>query len=159
MSSKDWKTRLKSLITGRAEPRDRQEVIDYIQNSVVPALESVRDVIDTYDREARVEVQPEMVSLTVIDGGKKIFRYAVRARSYRQPDFAFPHLSVTEEDNEERMYHRAEVFLDSGAQGYDVFDYSRDGLIRDFLRQFDKHLRWRKPDKPREKRHPAEDDS
>ncbi|NBB85140.1 MAG: hypothetical protein GVY12_02825 [Bacteroidetes bacterium] len=159
MSSTDWKQKLKSLITGRAEPRNRQEVVDFLDETVAPALASVKDVTETYKRQVRLDHRPEMVSLTVFDDGTKVFHYAVRARSYRRPDFAFPHLAIDQdaEDAEDRRYHRAEVYLDSGAQGYDVFGFSRDGIIRDFLRQFDKHIRWRTPAKPRDKRHPAED--
>jgi len=157
MDTPNWKQKLKSLITGSEEPRNRQEVIDFLNDTVAPALSNVKDVTETYKREVRMDHRPEMVSLTVYDDGKKIFHYAIRARSYRRPDFAFPHLSIGREDDEDRRYHRAEVYLDSGGQGYDVFGFSEDGIIRDFLRQFDKHIRWRNPSKPRDKRHPAED--
>lgn len=71
--------------------------------------------------------------------GRLDFQYAVRARGYSVPSFAFPEF-VRQRDEETRFY-RAEVVLKNGPQQEDLTGFSHDEVIHDLLRRYEKHMR------------------
>ena len=68
-------------------------------------------------------------------GEETDFSYQVYPRAYLQPSF-----TLDEDDEEERKYFRAEVFLREGGQDYDIMGWSKEQVIADIVSQYEKHL-------------------
>ncbi|MGK7312797.1 MAG: hypothetical protein ACN0LA_11220 [Candidatus Longimicrobiales bacterium M2_2A_002] len=144
-----WKERLKQLV-GQEHPRrgDREEVQRFLREVVAPALEQVADELARHDREAALEVDDDEVSITVFDGDEEEFRYAVKARTFRKASFAFPELTFRDDDRD--TYHRAMVYTHEGARNYGIMGYDADGVIDNFMYEYDRQLRWQAPTRPRD---------
>lgn len=146
-----WKKQLKSLYSAlepskKKEPPSRAKVEAYLHDVVAPALEEVRSEIESHGRTTTLDVENGEVLLAVQREGEEEFCYAVKARTYRKPTFAFPELPG---DKEHNAYYRAEVYIDDDAQGYGIFGYPRERVIRNFLDEYEKTVRWRAPARKR----------
>ena len=67
------------------------------------------------------------------DNETVIFSYGVRLRSVGLPEYA----SEKHDD-----YYRAEVFLISGGQHYDIRGYTKEQIIADAVTHYEKHLHY-----------------
>ena len=83
----------------------------------------------------QLDTEKQIPSLVVLHGDEVDFFYKVTPRSYLQPSFI-----LDEEDEEERKYFRAEVFLREGGQGYDIMGWTSDQVIGDIIDQYEKHM-------------------
>ena len=128
-----WQQRLNNLVHF---PR-RANVNRFIRDVVLPAIESVSEELDRQGVESKITIdeQNNMHSLKVFHGEEHDFLYQVHARAYLQPSFM-----VDEENEEERKYFRAEVFLHEGGQDYDIMGWTRDQVIGDIIDQYEKHM-------------------
>ncbi len=128
-----WQKRLATLIS---YPR-RSHVSRFIQDIVLPAMESVASELSKQGVESTIQLDAEnqIPSLVVLHGDEVDFFYKVTPRSYLQPSFM-----LDEEDEEERKYFRAEVFLREGGQGYDIMGWTSDQVIGDIIDQYEKHM-------------------
>ena len=128
-----WQQRLNNLVHF---PR-RQNVNRFIRDVVLPAMESVSEELEKQGVESNIKIdkQNSMHSLKVFHGEEHDFVYQVHARAYLQPSFM-----MDEEDEEERQYFRAEVFLHEGGQDYDIMGWTRDQVIGDIIDQYEKHM-------------------
>ncbi|MGY0219580.1 BCCT family transporter [Endozoicomonadaceae bacterium StTr2] len=127
-----WQARLNNLVHF---PR-RKDVKKFLDEIVIPAMESVAGELEKQGVESTIKVDEKrgVPILTVLHGDEHDFRYKVSLRSFIQPSF------MVEEDEEERKYFRAEVFLQEGGQDYDIMGYTREQVIGDIIDQYEKHM-------------------
>jgi len=143
-----WRERLRDLhrehgMRAHVATRTREDVRAFLQQVVRPALESVRDELARYQREAVVQSTPDEVSVTVLYHQREEFFYAVRARTYKRPVFAF--LDTARGAGDEPLYHHAEVYLREGSLRHDVMGYAREQIIDHFMQEYGDRLRWWQP--------------
>lgn len=133
-SAMPWKTRLSAILSHPG----RQKLDQFLNTTVRPALEDVAREVMEHDGAATAKVDWEANSLLICHDGAPDFRFAVRAKGYRPPTFAFSE-SDPDADTPERVY-RAEVFLSEGGQDYDIYGYSREQIIHEVLNQYNRHM-------------------
>lgn len=128
-----WQNRLATMVSF---PR-RAHVSRFIKDIALPAMESVASELSKQGVASTVQLDTEkqIPSLVVLHGDEVDFFYKVTPRSYLQPSFI-----LDEEDEEERKYFRAEVFLREGGQGYDIMGWTSDQVIGDIIDQYEKHM-------------------
>ena len=128
-----WQNRLNNLVHF---PR-RSRVNVFNKDVVIPAMESVASELAKQSVECTVALDTEKnsPSLSIMHGEETDFLYQVFPRGYLQPSFM-----LDEEDEEERKYFRAEVFLREGGQDYDIMGWTKDQVIGDIIDQYEKHM-------------------
>lgn len=130
-----WQGRLQQIISS---PR-RQQVIDFINRSVEPAMKDVANEFEKQDLEVKVTQEEDRCYIRVKHGEETDFIYGVRARSYVAPSFTMSSLRQHTQSNE-RNHYRAEVYLREGGQQYSITGQSKAQVISDILDQYEKHL-------------------
>jgi len=135
-----WKARLRMMFS---RPTGK-EVDVYIEETVMPALESVAGELRNYGYEVDLDQEKGRASMRVKDEDRPEFFFQVERRLYDEPYFATPDEEATEgeADGEEEKFARAEVVLTDGGQHYCVYGYSKVQIIREVLRNFERHLQW-----------------
>lgn len=136
-----WKARLRMMFS---RPTGR-EVDVYIEETVMPALESVAEELKKYGYDTELDQARGCASMRVKDEDRPEFVFRVERRLYDEPYFATP-----EEEGEpgrdpasgEEEFARAEVVLSDGGQHYCVYGFSKVQIIREVLRNFERHLQW-----------------
>ena len=129
-ANSDWKERLDTLIT---YPRF-ESVNNFLVKTVRPALDDLKNEMQARGLKVNLNLENEQsVSLVVDNDGVEDFKYEVYLREYEAPEF-------TNEKNEK--FCRAEVFLLSGGQDYDVFGYSEEQIVADAITQYEKHIHY-----------------
>jgi choline/glycine/proline betaine transport protein len=132
-SPKIWQQRLKALIGEYCQ----QDVREYINSTVRPAMEAVSMLIDKTQLDSRIEESNSMIRLAVDHGSDTAFKYEIRLREYAIPSVALPKIPRRDQ---EKTYWRAEVHLVEGPQNYDVAGYTIEQLTGDLLAQFEMHM-------------------
>ncbi|MFC7553869.1 hypothetical protein ACFQU7_19060 [Pseudoroseomonas wenyumeiae] len=61
----------------------------------------------------------------------------MRLRRYETPSYAY-----MEREKDHEHFFRAEVFLETGGQDYDVMGFTREELMQDVLQQYDRHFQY-----------------
>ncbi len=121
--------RLKNII----DFPNKTNVNKFISQTVVPALNLVAKELQ--ENQIDVEISyTDGLSLIVDHGEEQQFVYRVLVRKYSQPDF------VSEADEDEQSYYRAEVHLVEGGQDYDIMGWSKDAVLNNVIDQYHKHL-------------------
>lgn len=147
-----WKDQLRRVV-GQHREREhpsraqKEDVRRFLQETVAPALASVADELAGHGREAELETAADQVSITVYDDDGEEFYYAVKARTFRKPTFAFPEMTFT--DDEKDVYHRAMVYTREGSRDYGIMGYGTEQVIANFMHEYDRQLRWQKPTRRR----------
>ncbi len=128
-----WQARLNGLVHF---PR-RKDVRGFIEEIVIPAMNSVASELEKQGVNSTIELDKKngAPTLKVLHGDEHDFLYKVSPRSYLQPSFM-----VDDEDEDERKYYRAEVFLQEGGQNYDIMGYTLVQVIGDVIDQYEKHM-------------------
>ena len=124
-----WQMRLKNVI----DFPNKVNVNKFINQIVAPAFDSVAKEL----RENQISVDisnKDGLSFIVNHGEEQEFIYKVLTRKYSQPDY------VTEADEDEQSYYRAEVHLVEGGQDYDIMGWSKAAVINNIIDQYHKHL-------------------
>lgn len=134
-STKHWQQRLRALIGEHCQ----QDVRDFIDSTVRPAMEAVSQQIDKSQLQPKIEESNSMIKLTVDHGANAEFKYEIRLREYGIPSVAFPNLPRRDQ---EKTYWRAEVHLTEGPQNYDAAGYTIEQLTSDLLAQFEMHMQF-----------------
>ncbi|MFH7321228.1 BCCT family transporter [Desulfurivibrio sp. D14AmB] len=132
----NWRQRLRVLVH---HPK-KGEVLDFLENTVKPALEEVAAELRQQGLTARVEEGEDgRVWLEVARPGDEVdFFYSVRPRPYEPPALV---MRDTRSDRVEALkYYRAEVHLREGGQDYDIMSWGRDYVISDVLEQYERHI-------------------
>lgn len=130
-----WQNRLKTIIH---QPR-QEEVLNFIQQTVKPALKEVSEELKHNNLKVRVEDGEDgRVWLEVYHGEESDFFYSVRPVPHTPPAFA---LSETRSQRKKKMtYYRAEVHLLEGGQDYDIMGWNKEQIISNLLDQYEKHM-------------------
>lgn len=140
-----WRTRLKLMF---AQPT-RKEVNAYIASTAKDALLEVAEEIRQQGYAVELTSRKGRVALT-IDHGDHPFLFAVERRFYDEAHFAVPETDDAEDDTEEDdtetegedEYAQAEIVLSDGSRQADIYGYTKIQLIREFLRDYQRHLQW-----------------
>ena len=124
-----WQMRLKNVI----DFPNKVNVNKFINQIVAPAFDSVAK--ELRDNQISVDISnKDGLSFIVNHGEEQEFIYKVLTRKYSQPDY------VTEADEDEQSYYRAEVHLVEGGQDYDIMGWSKAAVINNIIDQYHKHL-------------------
>ncbi|GAB6061052.1 BCCT family transporter [Desulfonatronum parangueonense] len=130
-----WQKRLAALLHNPT----RDEVLDFIRNTVRPALLDVAEEFQRRNIKVRVEEGEDgRVWLEVLHGDEIDFFYSVRPRIYSPP--AFVMRDTRKRRGEQLQFFRAEVHLSEGGQDYDLMGWTKDQIITDVVDQYEKHL-------------------
>lgn len=133
---RDWKTRLQQLLGSQTPPgHTRTDAERFLKETVLPAFREIEEEIQQYDgRRARVYVTGHSATIVIIHRAKEEFYYGIQPRAYPPPRRSPERRAIP--------YYRAEVISSKGSIGYDVMGFDKDRLIRNFLLEYDKSLRW-----------------
>ncbi|OYO30122.1 choline transporter [Janthinobacterium sp. PC23-8] len=124
-----WQQRLAS-ITGFY---DQQAITSFLGDTVHPALDAVAAQLRESGLLPEFMQGEDRLELTVPHGERGVFRYTVRARSYRSPSFAW---AESRQAAPESRHYRAMAASSEGEQQHDVTGYTSDQLINDLLNQY-----------------------
>jgi len=124
-----WQMRLRNIV----DFPNKVNVNKFISQTVTPAFDSVAKELKKSQINVEISHQ-DGLSFIVDHGEEQEFIYRVLARKYSQPDF------VTEADEDEQSYYRAEVHLVEGGQDYDIMGWSKTEVINNIIDQYHKHL-------------------
>ncbi|MFP4398662.1 MAG: BCCT family transporter [Desulfonatronovibrio sp.] len=137
MTAGSWKKHLKTLVY---QP-GKNEVEQFIQNTVKPALTEFKDELRKRNLEARIQEGDDgRVWLEVLHQEEIDFFYSVRPRPYIPPAFALS--DTRKKQTEKSRFYRAEVHLKEGGQDYDIMNWSKEQIINDVLNQYNRHLQF-----------------
>lgn len=143
-----WRERLGRMLREQSKGKKRPskaEVVQFLRDTVAPALESVAEELGRHGRDAEITVEAETVSITVYEEDEEEFFYAVKARTFRKPMFAFPEMTFKQDDGD--ADHRAIVYTHEGSRDYGIMGYDKERVIANFMHEYDRQLRWQKPTK------------
>lgn len=125
----NWQQRLASI----THFHDRQEITAFLAGSAQPALEAVAAQMRDSGLVPESTYSEERLDLTVPHGEHGLFRYTIRARSFRAPRFAW---AATEAVEPESPHYRAMAYSSEGDQPHDVTGYTQDQLINELLNRY-----------------------
>jgi len=129
-----WRVRLNAILSHPS----KKKVDNFLQTVVAPALEDVAREITAHDTAAQATVDREKMALSIGHEQEPDFRFAVVAKGYRAPAFAFADSDPDRDDSIDS--YRAEVYLAEGGQDYDIYGYTRDQIIHEVLNQYNRHV-------------------
>ncbi len=130
-ASTSWEERLDSLVS---LPRF-SEVDVFLKGAVSEAMGELSKAMQKRDLTANCILEDDSCAkLIVKNNDVEDFVYNVVIRKFNVPGYA------SEDDQE--AYCRAEVFLLSGGQDYDIYGYSKDQIIADIVTQYEKHFHY-----------------
>lgn len=128
-SNTTWQERLDSLLS---HPKFK-EADKFLNEVVEPGLVELQEEFKKRGLDARLNTnKKDSISLVIHNEEVEDFKYEVFLRSFEVPEYA--------PDEEHEKYYRAEVFLLSGGQEYDVFGYTKNQIVADAVTQYEKHF-------------------
>ncbi|MFS0753584.1 BCCT family transporter [Noviherbaspirillum sp. 1P10PC] len=125
----NWQQRLASI----THFHDKREITAFLADSARPALEAVAAQMRDSGLAPEAAYSTERLDLTIPHGEHGLFRYTVRARSFRAPSFAW---AATEPAEPETRHYRAMAYSSEGDQPHDVTGYTRDQMINELLNRY-----------------------
>ncbi len=132
-----WKKRIRMI----AHHPSLAEVRAYLEKTVEAALREVAAELERQNLETFLgQGEDGRRWIEVRHGSEVGFYYSVRPRPYEPPAFSMRDTRRVRQDT--LKYHRAEIYLKEGGQGYDVMGWSREELIHDVLDQYERHLKF-----------------
>lgn len=124
-----WQQRLAS-ITGFY---DRQEIAAFLGETAHAALDAVAAQMRESGLAPELILADDRLDLVVPHGDRGVFRYTIRARSFRSPSFAW---AETRGMAQEPRHYRAMAYSSEGDQQHDVTGYTREQLINDLVNRY-----------------------
>ncbi|MEC9282062.1 MAG: BCCT family transporter [Bdellovibrionota bacterium] len=122
-----WKERLSAII--KYPSQNSAEV--FLKEIVFPALQDVKNELINNGVHAELVDKENFVRLLISKGDvNDDFIYEISLRNFETPEYA---------DQNQKEFFRAEVFLKSGGQDYDVFGYTKEQIVADAVTQYEKH--------------------
>jgi choline/glycine/proline betaine transport protein len=123
-----WRERIDALM----DHPEKFDALDFLKDIAIPALNELKDVLVTKGLEVELRRQDENHYVEIVVKHLKVenFVYGIKMRSFVVPDYVV---------DEHEKYYRAEVFLISGGQNYDVYGHTSDQIISDAITQYEKH--------------------
>ncbi|MFG1481683.1 BCCT family transporter [Halobacteriovorax sp. HFRX-2_2] len=129
-ASMTWKEHLNALLS---HPKHKVAE-EFLADVVEPGLKELQQEFIKNGLEAVIRYgKDDAISLVIEKEGVEDFKYEVYLRSFEVPDFL--------PGNQEK-YYRAEVFLLSGGQEYDIYGYSKEQIVADAVTQYEKHYQY-----------------
>ena len=131
-----WQQRLESITGFYKKP----DILAFLSATALPAVEAVAAQLSESGLVPNIEQREEYVELTVPHGDRGIFRYMIRARSYRSPSFAWAESANAAPDS---RHFRAIASSNEEDRQRDVTGYTNEQLINDLLSQYTRfrHIR------------------
>ncbi|MCP1728305.1 hypothetical protein J2T60_002305 [Natronospira proteinivora] len=139
----NWKEKLKNMVEGASEPQAdmeaaqrkvdtrREEIMQFIQETVLPAFDDIKQELEQYGREVEVTPGKYKARLVVYLNEAEEFSYVIRGDASHHMSFAWPVIRPGEEDNE---VARAEIQRPGGLKrAFKLAEFTREGIIEDFL--------------------------
>lgn len=134
-SHMSWKERLRALVNLPS----KREVLDFINDTVKPALIEVRDELTKQGVDAHVNTSEDgRVWIEVRHGDQIDFFYSARPKAYEPA--ALVMRDTQEALMKERQYYRIEVHLGEGGQDYDIMGWPKETILNDVLEQYSRHV-------------------
>ena len=138
-SSQSWQKRLRNMLVMPG----RTQVLTYLDNTIKPAMESVAAELRRNGYDSKTEAltadddHPEAGYVLRVEhhGEYQDFSYTVRPLKETRPVLR----SSDAQQDPNRTYYRAEVYLNEGGQDYDVMGWTEDEVIGDILDQYERH--------------------
>ncbi len=124
-----WQQRLASITHFYGKP----EIVEFLNGTARPALDAVAAQMGESGLKPETIVAEDQLDLNVPHGDRGVFRYTIRARSFRAPSFAW---AETKGQGAEHRHFRAMASSSEGDQPHDVTGYTRDQLINDLLNRY-----------------------
>ncbi|MGG7604025.1 BCCT family transporter [Massilia sp. BKSP1R2A-1] len=124
-----WQQRLANITSFY----DRRAISTFLAETARPALDAVAAQFRESGLVPSLAESQDRLALTVPHGEREAFRYAVRARSFRAPSFAWTESEGMEADS---RHYRAIASGSEGDQQHDVTGYTREQLINDLLKRY-----------------------
>lgn len=121
-----WRQHLNILLSSPKLPKAKV----FLEKEVLSGLRELSSEFSVKGLTSKTFANSSEASLLVKKDGYEDFIYRVHLREHETPDYM---------DGESR-YIRAEVFLQSGGQNYDVYGFTKDQIIADAVTQYEKHL-------------------
>lgn len=141
-----WKQRLRSIVSW---PRSKQ-IITYIENIVMPAMEDVKAELSRHTDDMILDVEMEIqinrtedngIELIFTHGDETDFLYSAKLVRYNIPTFAYMERNKQGDATKERShYYRLEPHLLEGSQHYDIYGFTKEQVIQDILHLYEEHL-------------------
>ncbi|MCM2504363.1 BCCT family transporter [Aureimonas altamirensis] len=131
--SMNWQERLQWML---AEP-SRDDVVRFIDKTVEPALQDVKDALNARGVDADVTRSPEDggAVLTVASNATRNFLYGVHPETHLA--IAFSAAEVTRPERKRSQVWLARTFFSDNSRGYDVMGFKREEIQADVLAQFE----------------------
>lgn len=135
-ASLSWQQRLASITNFY----DRQQIAAFLASTAGPAIDAVAAQMRESGFEPEVSMTADRLDLDVPHGDRGVFRYTIRARSFRSPSFAW---AESEAPDPGSRHYRAMATSSEGDQAHDVTGYTREQLINDLLKRYTRfrHIR------------------
>lgn len=124
-----WQQRLTSITNFY----DRRQITAFLDDTARPALDAVAAQMRESGFEPEVAATHDRLDLDVPHGDRGVFRYTIRARSFRSPSFAW---AESEGQDPGGRHYRAMATSSEGEQSHDVTGYTREQLINDLLKRY-----------------------
>ncbi len=127
-ANSSWKERLDALVSHPGH----SEIKAFLKNTVRPALTELKDEMNEKGLNVEmIEISDKSISLIVKNGDVEDFKYQINLRTFDVPEYV---------PEDAKNYYRAEVFLRSGGQDYDIFGYTQEQIVADAVTQYEKHF-------------------
>ncbi|HEV2608753.1 MAG TPA: BCCT family transporter, partial [Noviherbaspirillum sp.] len=124
-----WQQRLASI----THSYTKKEIASFMHGTAVPALNAVTRQMRASGLAPQFTQNDDRLDLTVPHDNPGVFRYTIRARSFRAPSFAWAETTATDPAH---RHYRAMAYSSEGDQPHDVTGYTYDQLINDFLNRY-----------------------
>ncbi|WP_372768302.1 BCCT family transporter [Pseudoalteromonas sp.] len=124
----NWQARLDNILSTPG----KDNVDRYIKSTVVGAFKKIREQLILSEIEAEISRENNGAKLYVKHGDEHDFCYSVQKKQHHQPNFS--------NDEQSKLYYRAEVHLAEGGQNYDIMGWTEQAVISDVIDQYEKHL-------------------
>jgi len=129
--------------TRHSEPtveKAEREINRFIRETVLAAFEEIREHLRQYGREAEIEHSDQDASLVVMYGGQEEFAYGIYGHVYQPPEFAFAHVQGR---GRRPPVEKAEAVLRTGgSREYEIHEWTREGILNDFLDSYATWMGW-----------------
>tara|TARA_Y100000768_G_scaffold388482_1_gene384616 strand:- start:1021 stop:2973 length:1953 start_codon:yes stop_codon:yes gene_type:complete len=129
----NWKEHLDYLIKHPV----LKDGVEFITENVKPALQDLQKEMQQRGLSVELREEADASVALIVNKGEKgeadDFKYEVQLREFEVPAYA---------PKSDESYCRAEVFLLSGGQNYDIYGYTPEQIVADAITQYEKHIHY-----------------
>ncbi|MEW9856515.1 BCCT family transporter [Novosphingobium sp. M1R2S20] len=125
-----WQQRLDSI----THHHEKSDIAAYLADTAYPALSAMTEQMLENGLSPTLEQNSDQLVFNVPHGEHGSFRYTIRARGFRSPNFAYA--ETRRMHGAERQHYRAMAQTSEGDQPHDVTGFTRDQLINDLLNRY-----------------------